>query len=105
MVPYRRKRSSSTAFQNFVVTSASEKALLEEQWARAFYSCRFSFSAAEDPEFQKAMELMRPGVGKNLLGRKDLAGRLLDAEHDKIDGNMRSRLEVIIKEKYLWVYP
>ena len=48
---------------------------------------------------------MRPGVGKNLLGRKDLAGRLLDAEHDKIDGNMRSRLEVIIKEKYLWVYP
>jgi hypothetical protein len=76
-----------------VATSASEKALLEEQWARAFYSCRFSFSAAEDPEFQKAMELMRPGVGKNLLGRKDLAGRLLDAEHDKIDGNMRARLE------------
>ena len=38
--------------------------------------------------------MMRPGVGKNLLSRRDLAGKYLTEEHDKIDDEMKSSLSV-----------
>ena len=86
----KRKRLSSP----FVVTSPGEREQIQEQWARAFYKNRWSFQTAEDPEFKKAMEMMRPGVGERLLTRKSLSGPLLDKEHDKIDGQMKQLLQV-----------
>ena len=38
--------------------------------------------------------MMRPGVGKNLLSRRDLAGKYLTEEHNKIDDEMKSSLSV-----------
>ena len=38
--------------------------------------------------------MMRPGIGKNLFTRKDLAGKYLTKEHDKIDDEMKSALLV-----------
>ena len=71
-----------------------EKTALEEQWARAFYKNRLPFHVAEDKEYKKAMEMTRPGVGAKLLTRKNLAGPLLDKEHEKIDNKMESSLQV-----------
>ena len=48
---------------------------------------------AEDPEFKKAMEMSRPGVGAKLLTERSLAGTFLEKEHGKIDEQMRSRLQ------------
>ena len=87
-----RKKSCSSS--HFVITSASEKEHLTDQWARAFFKNRIPFSVANDPEFKKAMEMMRPGVGKNLLSRRDLAGKLLTTEHGKIDSEMKASLQV-----------
>ena len=86
-----RKKSCSSS--HFVITSASEKEHLTDQWARAFFKNRIPFSVANDPEFKKAMEMMRPGVGDQLLSRKRLAGPCLDKEYDKIDGQMRNSLQ------------
>ena len=85
-----RKKSRSSYF---VTTSASEKENLTDQWARAFYKNRIPFSVADDPEFRRAMEMMRPGVGDQLLNKKKLAGPSLDKEYDKIDGEMRINLQ------------
>ena len=74
--------------------SSSEKTALQEQWARAFYKNRIPFAVAEDPEFKKAMEMTRPGVGEKLLSERSLAGSSLEKEHAKIDEQMRSRLQV-----------
>ena len=52
------------------------------------------FNVSENKEFKKAMEMMRPGVGKNLLSRRDLAGKLLTTEHGKIDDEMKASLQV-----------
>ena len=48
---------------------------------------------AEDKEFKKALEMTRPGIGKDLLSRKDLAGKHLTREDDKIDDEMNSALQ------------
>ena len=69
---------------------------LQEQWAKAFFKNRIPFVVAEDPEFKKAMEMSRPGVGAKLLTRQSLAGSLLEKEHGKIDEQMRSRLQVCL---------
>ena len=42
---------------------------ISAQWARAFYKNRIPFSVADDPEFRRAMEMMRPGVGDQLLNK------------------------------------
>ena len=84
----KKKRHSSS-----VVTSPADREQIQEQWPRAFYKNRWSFHTAEDPEFRKAMEMMRPGIGERLLTEKNLAGPLLDKEHDKIDGQMRKLLQ------------
>ena len=47
---------------------------------------------AEDPEFIKFCEMMRPGLGGKLLSRKDLSGKALSNEHDTIEEEMRSSL-------------
>ena len=67
---------------------------MTEQWAKAFFATRIPFHAAENKEFKKAMEMMRPGVGKNLLSERDLAGKLLTKEHGKIDDEMKACLQV-----------
>ena len=67
---------------------------MAEQWAKAFYANNLPFRIAEDKEFKKAMEMMRPGIGKDLLSRKSLAGKQLTKEHDKIDEEMKSSLQV-----------
>ena len=51
---------------------------------------------AEDPEFIKFCEMMRPGLGGKLLSRKDLSGKALSNEHDTIEEEMRSSLQVKI---------
>ena len=81
--------------QHFVATSASDLNHLQQQWARVFNKLRIPFHASEDEEFKKAIEMTRPGLGSKLLTRKDLAGKHLSAEHEKIDEKMRSSLEVI----------
>ena len=63
------------------------------QWAKAFYANPLSFNVAEDKEFKKALEMTRPGIGKDLLSRKDLAGKHLTREDDKIDDEMNSALQ------------
>ena len=78
----------------FVTTTPAEKICLQEQWARAFYKNRLPFAIAEDPEFKKAMEMTRPGVGGKLLSERSLAGDLLDKEYEKIDEQMHSNLRV-----------
>ena len=78
----------------FIVTTAEEKKKLSEQWAKVFFANRLSFNVAENKEFKAAMEMMRPGVGKNLLSRWDLAGTHLTREHDKIDDAMKQDLQV-----------
>ena len=55
---------------------------------------RWPLHSCEDKEFKKALEMMRPGVGGKLLHRKKLAGSQLDKEHNKIDADMRSSLQV-----------
>ena len=47
---------------------------------------------AENKEFRKALEMTRPGIGKNLFSGKDLAGKHLTREHDKIDEEMNKAL-------------
>ena len=88
---FSAKRSRASPF---IVTTAEEKKKLSEQWAKVFFAYRLSFNVAENKEFKAAMEMMRPGVGKNLLSRWDLAGTHLTREHDKIDDAMKQDLQV-----------
>jgi hypothetical protein len=66
----KKKRHSSS----FVVTSPADREQIQEQWAQAFYKNRWSFHTAEDPEFRKAMEMMRPGIGERLLTERTWLG-------------------------------
>ena len=77
-----------------MTTSEAEREQLAEQWARVFYKNRWSFHTAEDEEFKKALEMMRPGIGGKLLTEKSLAGSQLDKQHDRIDEEMHSCLQV-----------
>ena len=61
-----------------------------------FYKNWLPFHVAEDPEFIKLCEMMRPGLGGKLLSRKDLSGKALSNEHDTIEEEMRSSLQVKI---------
>ena len=80
----------------FIRTSDDQKDKMAEQWARAFYANRLPFNVAENKEFKKAMEMMRPGVGAKLLSRQALAGKHLTKEHGKIDDEMKKSLQVRI---------
>ena len=88
---FSAKRSRASPF---IVTTAEEKKKLSEQWAKVFFANRLCFNIAENKAFKAAMEMMRPGVGKNLLSRWDLAGTHLTREHDKIDDAMKQDLQV-----------
>ena len=76
------------------MTSAEEKEKLQQQCARMFFKNRLSFNVAEDVEFQKFVDMLRPGMGTKLITRWDLSGKALDKEHDRIDGAMRKSLQV-----------
>lgn len=80
--------------QHFCSTSAKELEEMSAQWSRVIYTNNLPFSLADNSEFKKAINLMRPGVGDRLMTRKDVAGKLLTNEHDKIDAEMRSVLQV-----------
>ena len=86
---FSAKRSRASPF---IVTTAEEKKKLSEQWAKVFFANRLS-NVAENKEFKAAMEMMHPGVGKN-LSRWDLTGTNLTREHDKIDDAMKQDLQV-----------
>ena len=74
-------------------TTSEEKDQLSKQAARMFYKNRLPFHVAEDPEFIKFCEMMRPGLGGKLLSRRDLSGKALTNEHDTIEQEMRSSLK------------
>jgi hypothetical protein len=91
--PKRSKRTKPNLLP-VIKTSTEDKNKMAEQWARVFYANRLPFHVAENKEFKKALEMMRPGIGKNLFSQRDLAGKHLTNEHDKIDDVMKSSLSV-----------
>lgn len=76
-ISYDRKQSyQKAAMKNFIVkTSEADRASLRSQWAKVFYKNRLPFSLSEDPDFQKAIDLLRPGMGRRLFNQRELAGK------------------------------
>ena len=102
----KASNSSSKKMRPFVVsTSSEEKERLSQQCARMFYKNRLPFQIAEDPEFLKFCEMMRPGLGGKLLSRKDLSGKALTKEHGKIDSEMRLALQVWMLFRLSYIIP
>lgn len=62
----KRKQMQTDVTSYLATTTDSHLQTLTHQWARFFYSARIPFSASENPEFVKAMDMTRPGIGKKL---------------------------------------
>jgi len=58
--------------------------------ATFFYSNSIAFRAADSNEYKRMMKSLRPGYAPP--SRKDLAGRLLDEVHSKVEENMKADL-------------
>jgi len=77
------------------VTKTTDEAFahMQRKWANFFYTNRLSFLIADDPTFHEAIESTRPGIGKKLLSRKLLSGRLLNEVAEDVEGSIRSHLK------------
>lgn len=94
--PGGRKRQwslMSTSRLEAVVTSEKELKQIEKSWARFFYSARIPFVQAENEYFRQAIEMTRPGIGKKLMTRRSLAGRLLDDAAEDAEVAMKSQIQ------------
>jgi len=95
-VKKRGKPSSVTGnrIDGYVTKTTDETfAHMQKKWAHFFYTNRLSFLIADDPSFHEAIESTRPGIGKKLLSRKLLAGRLLNEVAEDVEGSVRSHLK------------
>ena len=88
--PPQKKQSRIDVFK----TTEDKKQEIAEQWSRFFYSSRLPFAACENPEFKKALEITRPGLG-DLLSRKELAGKYLDIQYTAIEKESKVCLVLI----------
>src|SRR5438552_2009517 len=63
-------------------------AMVEKQFLRATISANLPFRWTEDPEVMKLFLLFRSTAGDVMPSRKVLAGRLLDEESSKVEGEL-----------------
>lgn len=85
----RLQQSSVTHFG--LTTDRKQKVELDMQIARMFYACNIPFNVVSHPEFQRMVEMLRPGY--QAPTRKALAGDLLDSVHEKITCSMKEELK------------
>ena len=86
--------SGKFGIDGFVTKTTDEAfAHMQRKWANFFYTNRLSFLIADDPSFHEAIESTRPGIGKKLLSRKLLAGRLLNEVAEDVEGSIGSHLK------------
>ena len=87
--PPKRPKHQQDIKSHVKITTAQDKEALANQWARFFYSARIPFNASENPEFIKAIDMTRPGIGSKLINRKSLAGKHLDREYAELEQELK----------------
>jgi hypothetical protein len=75
------------------VPTGFEKKQLDLKFARAFFSCNFTFRSADNKYLRGFCEALRPGYEPP--NRKELSGELLDALNDEVDAEMLKELSDI----------
>ena len=87
------KATLSPKIDKFIIkTTSGEKALIDLQIARAFYSCNIPFSVIENEHIQKVFSMLRGGSYKPPT-RHDISGYLLDEIHTECEAAIASELE------------
>lgn len=85
------KRTQSSMFSYGIVTTASQKNDLDKNVAKFFYANNIAFNVAQNTEFKKMVQNLRPGyVPPN---RNQLAGNLLDDVYNDIEVNLKEELK------------
>ena len=83
-IPIPPPPKRSRVMDSFVTkTSLNDKIKLDLQAAKFFYSCNISFHSAENKEYKKFCEMLRPGYKPP--NERDLAGDLLDQVYDEVE--------------------
>lgn len=78
----KRKMEGNLKLDRYIIkTSEKEKQSFDKQLARYIYATNSSFRTVENPQFQKFVEMIRPGY--KLPTRKQIGGTILNEVYDE----------------------